>query len=105
MILQTKLLEEFSNKANCDYLSDLRCLHEWQRARLARALEQIPPNAADLNEWNDALDYLARYPPEQSAEAARKRLIQLLSHPQQGPAFGTAPICPKAKKYERGMRT
>lgn len=69
-------------RADCTCLSDLRYLNEWQRARLARALEEIPADAAGVWEWNDALAYLSRYPPQETAEAARERLIQSLSRPR-----------------------
>ena len=66
-------------QAECPYLSDLKRLDGLQRARLVRALERVPPEAAGLGEWNDALAYLAQCPPQETAEAARKRLIQALS--------------------------
>ena len=43
------------------------------------ALAEIPAEAADLRTWNDALDYLAQAPPEQTAETARARLIAVLT--------------------------
>ena len=43
------------------------------------ALAEIPAEAADLRTWNDALDYLAQAPPEQTAETARARLIAALT--------------------------
>ena len=49
--------------------------------QLAQTLEQIAVEAASLRVWNDALDYLAQAPPEQTAEAARSRLITALSQP------------------------
>ena len=73
------LLEFLQYKAGCTYLSDLRRLDGWQRARLARVLEQIPAGAASIHDWNDALDYLAEAPPELTVEDARARLIAALS--------------------------
>ena len=78
-VLTLPLLEFLQYKAGCTYLSDLRRLDGWQRARLARVLEQIPADAADLHTWNDALDYLAQAPPANTAEAARERLIAALT--------------------------
>lgn len=77
--LTLPLLEYLSYRAGCAYLSDLRYISCWQRARLARVLEEIPAEAAGLRTWNDALDYLAQTGPEQTAEDARARLIAALS--------------------------
>lgn len=82
MTCELPLLEALSVQVNCRFLSELSCLDELDRRRLARALERIPPDAASLKEWNDALQYLARQPPEETAEAARERLIQSLSRPR-----------------------
>lgn len=77
--LALPLLEFLQYKAGCTYLSDLRYISGWRRARLARVLEEIPAEAADLRTWNDALDYLAQAGPEQTAETARARLIAALT--------------------------
>lgn len=77
--LTLPLLEFLAYKAGCAYLSDLPHASGWQRVRLAHALERVPAEAAVLREWNDALDYLAQAPPEETAQAARERLIQSLS--------------------------
>jgi len=79
--LTLPLLEFLQYKAGCTYLSDLKSISGWQRTRLARVLEQIPAEAADLRTWNDALNYLAQAPPAASAEAARERLIAALRKP------------------------
>lgn len=81
--LTLPLLEYLSHRAGCAYLSDLKYINGWQRARLARVLEEIPAWSADLRTWNDALDYLAQAPPEQAAEDARALLITKLSQPMQ----------------------
>ena len=80
--LALPLLEFLAYKAGCAYLSDLPYASGWQRVRLAHALERVPAEAAVLREWNDALDYLAQAPPEETAQAARERLIQSLSRAQ-----------------------
>lgn len=49
---------------------------------LARKLEKIPPDYASRFEWNDALEYLAGAPPCNSQEAAKERLIMLLTQPR-----------------------
>lgn len=79
--LTLTLLEYLSYRAGCTYLSDLRYLNRWEKVQLAQTLEQIAVEAASLRVWNDALDYLAQAPPEQTAEAARARLITALSQP------------------------
>ena len=77
--LTLPLLEFLQYRAGCAYLSDLKYIDSWQKARLARVLEEIPAEAADLRTWNDALDYLAQAEPEQTAEDARARLIAALT--------------------------
>lgn len=80
-VLTLPLLEFLAYKAGCDYLSDLPRVTGWQRIKTCRALEQIPPEAAELWEWNDALNYLAQAPPEETAQAARERLLSALAQP------------------------
>ena len=77
--LTLPLLEFLQYRAGCAYLSDLKYIDSWQKARLARVLEEIPAEAADLRTWNDALDYLAQAGPEQIAADARARLIAALT--------------------------
>ena len=77
--LTLPLLEFLQYQAGCAYLSDLRYLGGWQRARLVRVLDEIPAEAADLRTWNDALEYLAGAQPEPTAEDARARLIAAMS--------------------------
>lgn len=74
-VLTLPLLDYLAYRAGCTYLSDLRYTGNWQRAQLARALEEIPAEAASLRAWNDALDYLAQAPPASTAQEARERLI------------------------------
>ena len=79
--LALPLLEFLAYKAGCPYLSDLPRVSGWQRVRMARELEHIPAEDAGLREWNDALAYLAGAPPEETAQAARERLIHALEKP------------------------
>lgn len=76
------LLDLVSIQMGCEYLSDLRFLDSGQREILARKLERIPPGDTSLFEWNDALEYLADGPPEQTREAAKERLLMLLTQPR-----------------------
>lgn len=79
MILEIGLLDALALIAGCGSVSDLRYLDGWQQEHLARALEKIPASVASLAEWNDALAYLARDSPQETAEDARERLIRLLA--------------------------
>ena len=79
MIFKIDLLEALSIQADCTYLSDLKHLDGLHRARLVRALERVPPDAAELREWNDALEYLTGAQPHANAEQARAALIAGLS--------------------------
>lgn len=63
------------------YLSDLRFLSLEQRRYLAQRLDRLTPRQDDVREWNDALDYLTGAPPEDTAQAAKERLVHLLSQP------------------------
>lgn len=80
-VLSLPLLDFLAYRAGHTVLSDLHHMDALDRAQMARALEAIPPEAASLKEWNDALEYLARLPPEETAQAARGRLLEWLSHP------------------------
>ena len=79
MIFKIDLLEALSIQADCTYLSDLKHLDGLRRARLVRALERVPPGAAELREGNDALEYLTGAQPRADAEQARAALITGLS--------------------------
>lgn len=81
MIFKIDLLDALSIQADCTYLSDLHHLNDWQRARLVRALEQTPSDAAELREWNDALEYFTGARPRTNVEEARTALIAGLSAP------------------------
>ena len=76
--LALSLLDFLAHQVGSTYLSDLPRM---SGARLVRELEQIPAEAASLRDWNDALDYLTGAPPEDTAQAAKERLVHLLSQP------------------------
>lgn len=78
--LALPLLEFMQHRAGCLCLSDLQSIADWLRSRPVREWKQIPP-AAGLREWNGALAYLSGAPPEETAQAARERLIHVLSRP------------------------
>jgi len=81
MTVDQSLLDLLSIQMGCMYLSDLRFLSPEQRRYLARRLELLTPREEDVREWNDALDYLTGAPPEDTAQAAKERLVHLLSQP------------------------
>lgn len=73
------LLDMLTCRLKCEYLSDLRHLNHLKRTQLIHELNNIPADAATLGEWNDALHYLLCAPEEEKEEAARQKLIRLLS--------------------------
>lgn len=76
--LMLPLLDYLAREAGCVYLSDLPRAGRAERERAFHALERVPPEEVSLREWNDALNYLAQAPPEQTARAARERLLSVL---------------------------
>lgn len=81
MTAEQSLLDLLSIQMGCMYLSDLRFLSPEQRRYLAQRLDRLTPRQEDIREWNDALDYLIGEPPEDTAQAAKERLVHLLSQP------------------------
>ena len=79
MTAEQSLLDLLSIQMGCMYLSDLRFLSLEQRWYLAQRLNRLPPREEDVREWNDALTYLTGASPEQSAQAAKERLVQMLA--------------------------
>lgn len=81
MMVEQSLLDLLSIQMGCMYLSDLRFLSLEQRRYLAQRLDRLTPRQDDVREWNDALEYLTGAPPEDTAQAAKERLVHLLSQP------------------------
>lgn len=81
MMVEQSLLDLLAIQMGCMYLSDLRFLSLEQRRYLAQRLDRLTPRQDDVREWNDALDYLTGAPPEDTAQAAKERLVHLLSQP------------------------
>ncbi len=79
MNIRVSLLEFLACRAGCPLLSQLREQDWLVRSSLLHTLEGLPPEAAPLEEWNDALHYLTGAAPEATATAARARLISLLA--------------------------
>ena len=79
MMVEQSLLDLLSIQMKCEYLSDLRFLSPEQRQYLAQRLNRLTPREEDAREWNDALGYLTGAPPEDTALAAKERLVQLLA--------------------------
>lgn len=79
MATKLPLLDYLSFQMKCEYLSELRFLSRPGRLQLAKIINQLPLEEHSLAEWNEALCYLAEYPPEKTAQIARDRLLQALS--------------------------
>lgn len=69
------LLKALQDKMGCQYLSDLRFLDDEGKRQAAQWIQDTPPEAAALAEWNDALAYLAGEPPVQTVQLAREQLL------------------------------
>ena len=78
MELRSSLLDTLWIEMGCMYLSDLRYLRSWQKARLVQVLKHTPARAWDLHDWNDALCYLTGKPAQRTAEDARAQLLLAL---------------------------
>lgn len=81
VMVEQSLLDLLSIQMKCEYLSDLRFLSQEQRRYLAQRLDRLTPREEDVREWNDALIYLTGASPEDTAQAAKARLLYLLSQP------------------------
>ena len=74
------LLDVMAVQAGCMYLSDLHYIDDFQRKRLACALERVTARDEDLFDWNDALEYITgKKKPHPSAEKAKADLIAALA--------------------------
>lgn len=73
------LLDLLADEMKCDYLSDLRFLSRDRKRELAEKLKNIAPEAYELRVWNDALAYLLDEAAEETAAAAKGRLVARLS--------------------------
>ena len=80
-MVEQSLLDLLSIQMKCEYLSDLRFFSQEQRRYLAQRLDRLTPREEDVREWNDALIYLTGASPEDTAQAAKARLLYLLSQP------------------------
>ena len=75
MNIRVSLLEFLACRAGCPLLSQLREPDWLVRSTLLHTLEGLPPEAAPLEEWNDALHYLTGMAPETTSSVARAQLI------------------------------
>lgn len=78
MVVEQSLLDLMAIQMKCEYLSDLRFLSPEQRRYLAQRLERLTPREEDLRDWNDALVYLIDTEPEETAAAAKEKLVDSL---------------------------
>lgn len=74
------LLDYLAFEMGCECLSDLHYLSLEGRRCLVKKISQIPVQETSLHDWNDALRYLADVRPEATAQAAKMRLVETLSH-------------------------
>ena len=81
---ETHLLDYLTEQSGCEYLSDLRHHEKVPWAQLAVLVENLPAEAAERKEWNDALVYLFHAPLELSAELAREELLTRLRDQRKG---------------------
>lgn len=72
------LLDIAAAYLGCQYISDLRYLTPYQRCVLATHLEGIDSGWFSLFEWNDALNYLCRKEPAETAAEAKTVLLKAL---------------------------
>ena len=84
MHVHMSLVDYLSYRTGCAFLSDLRNLDDGERKYICGVLREISPTDASLWEWNDALTYLTNASPEKTQQAARERLLELLSTQGQG---------------------
>lgn len=77
--LSLPLLDYLAYQGGCAFLSDLRSLNTAVKRRLVQTLEHIPPEAASLQEWRDALEYLTGAKTDADAAGTRRSLIAALS--------------------------
>lgn len=94
MTVEQFLLDLLSIQMKCEYLSDLRFLSPKQRRYLAQRLDRLTPREEDIQDWNDALNYLTGAPPESTAQAAKAKLVQELAGIEM-PHDGLAPFIKK----------
>lgn len=73
------LLDYLGCCVKCEYLSDLRALDPSRRASLRHMVEALTPDAAPLQEWNDAVEYITGGRPAERPEQARTTLLHWLA--------------------------
>ena len=78
--VEFSLLDYLGRKVGVEFLSDLRQNTPELRKKLARALRDVPQEAASPREWLDTYLYLTgKDHGESSSKAVRNDLIQALS--------------------------
>jgi hypothetical protein len=70
--------ERLTYKAGCEYISDLHTLDEVKKRKAFWAVEKVMPEMYPLTQWNDALQYVVKADPEQTAEDAKKVMMSML---------------------------
>ena len=78
MIVEYPLLDLLAIQMKSEYLSDLLFLPQGQRQYLAQKPHRLTPREEDIQDWNGALQYLTRSPPEKSTQEAQWTLVSAL---------------------------
>ena len=73
------LVDYLAYMTHCEYVSDLKFMDDARRRHVCRALERIPVETYPLKEWNDALSYVAKRPPQTTSAKARAELMEFLT--------------------------
>lgn len=71
MQVYMSLLDYLAYRTGCGFLSDMHYFQKGEREYLCRILQQISPEDASLQEWNDALTYLTDAMPEASGASGK----------------------------------
>jgi len=76
------LLDILRDKFGCEYVSDLHFLGDSQKMRLMYLLEDLEAEDFSLQEWNNALDYIAKEPAQDTPAKAKAALQAALCKEQ-----------------------
>lgn len=73
----TPLLEYLASATGCNYISDLLRLRSYEYC--AECIKDIPAEAYEVKEWNEAITYLTREPaPYTTSKESKAQIIEIL---------------------------
>lgn len=78
MTVEQSLLNILRTQIICEYLSNLGRFIRGKHQYMEQKLEQLILREKDIQDWNDALEYLTRSPPAATALEARHTLVNAL---------------------------